>query len=115
DDEDKWNQPSQPFETRLNRTGTHSVSFANVDDRLCFWVDDRLVNSLEFEDGSKFLPQKSPIDPTDRDTAPVGIAARGAGLRVAHLKIERDIYYRNESAGGPLTHEKTYRLIDDAD
>ncbi|MBI5760459.1 MAG: signal peptidase I [Planctomycetales bacterium] len=81
------------FDTPLKKPGTYHVRFANVDDRLCFWVDDRLLKSVDFDEGAKFTPPAPPFGPTDADLAPIGIAARGAKLRVAHLRLDRDIYY----------------------
>ncbi|HEY2253771.1 MAG TPA: signal peptidase I, partial [Planctomycetaceae bacterium] len=103
----------EPFETGMNRPGKYAVSFANVDDRLCLWIDDRLVKPLDFDPGSKFEPQIPPVRSSDRDTAPVGIAARMATLRVDHLKIERDIFYRHEPGGINEAHEKKFVLNQD--
>jgi signal peptidase I len=114
-DSGKLDPLGEPFETGMNHIGKFAVSFANVDDRLCVWVNDRLVKSLEFEEGSKFEPQFPPIDRTEQDKAPVGIAARGAAVRVSHLHVERDIFYRNESMRGHLDRSNPYVLNDDAD
>jgi signal peptidase I len=103
------------FETGLNKPGKHSVSFTDVDDRLCFWVDDRLVQSLDFEGDPTYEPPYSPVDAPGPDTAPVGIAARQATVRVAHLKIERDIYYRRGARSESSSEDKTYKLTDDPD
>lgn len=81
------------FDTPLKKIGRYHVRFANVDDRLCFWVNERLLKTVEFDEGAKFNPPALPFGPTDADLSPVGIAARGAKLRVAHLLLERDIYY----------------------
>lgn len=105
----------EAFETGLNRPGRYSVSFANVDDRLCFWVDDRLMKFLDFEPESKFEPQKMPIFPTDRDTSPVGIAAQMAKLRVDHLRIERDTFYLHTLIGSEPGEHRVYTLKDEAD
>jgi signal peptidase I len=95
--EDEKLQPAgDSFDTPMKSTGSYDVSFANVDDRLCLWIDDVLVKSLEFEEGSRYAPQRQPISVTERDKAPTGIAAAGAKLQVSHLLIERDIYYTNE-------------------
>jgi signal peptidase I len=101
-----------PFETGMNRVGRHDVSFCNVDDRLCLWVNDRLVKSLDFDKGSKFEPQYPPVDPTERDKTPARIGARGAAVRVSHLHLERDIFYRNESALGHFDESNPYVLND---
>lgn len=86
--------PGVEFDSPLKGTGTHRVTFANVDDRLLVWVDGRVLAKLEFEPGSKFPP---PLDlkPTDRDLAPVAVGGRLAKVKVGKLVIERDIYYRD--------------------
>ncbi len=103
----------EPFDTGMIKPGKYDVSFANVDDRLCLWIDNRLAKSLDFEPGSKFEPQKSPLQSSNRDTSPIGIAARGAKLRVDHLRIERDIFYRHEPGGMAQGNEKTFTLHKD--
>ncbi len=40
-------------DTRFVGTGQHDVSFANVDDRLCLWVDNRLI---DFGQGACYSP-----------------------------------------------------------
>lgn len=98
--------------TGLKGPGSYKLMFANVDDRLCLWVDDRLV---DFGDGAEYSPWGN-LDierPWDDDLIPVGIAARGIGVRVSHLRIERDTYYRSEFLhpddqfrdGGRTVHE----------
>lgn len=107
-----------PFETGMNKPGKYVVSFANVDDRLCFWVDDRLSKILNFEPDEqyRYQPQIAPVFPTDRDTSPVGIGARSARVRIAHLLVERDIFYRNDPGGGQMGHDREFELKkDDAD
>jgi signal peptidase I len=106
-----------PFETGLNKPGKYVVSFANVDDRLCFWVDDRVVKFLNFEPDEqyRYKPQMVSIHPTDRDTAPVGIGAKGASLRSSHLLVERDIFYRNDPGGGQLRDDRVFELKDEID
>jgi signal peptidase I len=81
------------FDTPLKKVGRFHVRFGNVDDRLCVWVDDRLLKTVEFDEGAKFTPPLPPFGPTDADLSPVGIAAKGARLVVSHLVLERDIYY----------------------
>jgi signal peptidase I len=90
-------------ETPLQGAGTYDVSFANVDNRLCVWVNDRLIDFGTTEDGrpnAEYTPfggDNVRQIPNDRDLIPVGIAARGAGVEVSRLRIERDIYYQSES------------------
>jgi len=88
-------------ETQLQGTGEWDVTFANVDDRLCLWVDGALINfdnSTEY-DGSE-IPQ-----PTQKDLAPCGIAFTNAAATVSNLVLERDIYYRNDIMQFDQTNE----------
>jgi signal peptidase I len=66
----------------------HTIRFANVDDRLTLWVDDR----LPFGEGVSFDPGDA-IAPTAADLDPVGIASKGVSIEVSDLKLTRDIYY----------------------
>ena len=79
-------------DTPLSKPGKYRIRFANVDDRLCLWVNDRLVafpNRGEYP----FSPRTSYRLPTQQDLCPVGIAAKGASVRVSHLLLQRDLYY----------------------
>jgi signal peptidase I len=79
--------------TDLTGSGAHDLSFANVDDRLCLWVDDRIV---EFDAPTTYAPYGGLTiqRPWDEDLIPVGIAARGVDATVSRLLLRRDIYYR---------------------
>lgn len=99
--------------------GPHRVRFANVDDRLILWVDGKPVpfegntnfQTVErllvregdqeqelFFDGESDIPALSNLIPQRQDAAsPIGIAAKGTGLNVSHLRIFRDVYYIAES------------------
>lgn len=114
-DDEPFDPAGESFETGMNAAGTYAVAFANVDDRLCVWVDASLVKSLEFDEGSRHAPPQQPVLVTERDKSPVGIAARGAKLRVSHLKIERDIYYLDEGPGGKMDQNGAYVLHDKDD
>lgn len=110
-------------ETSMQGTGTYDVTFANVDNRLCLWVDDELIDfgvNAEGTPNAEYTPfggENVRQPPTDRDLIPVGIAARGADIQVSRLKLQRDIYYRGESIsytsidpdelieGHPVIHE----------
>lgn len=89
--------------TPMQGAGTYDVTFANVDNRLCLWIDDELIDFGTNEEGipyAEYTPfggENVRQPPTDRDLIPVGIAARGADVEVTHLKLQRDIYYRGES------------------
>lgn len=78
--------------TRFRGAGKYTFRFANVDDRLCLWINQTLIDfgsAAEYESSSVhgMLPQES-------DYTPVGIAARGVEMTVSNLLLERDIYYR---------------------
>ena len=73
----------------MRGSGTYKLQFSNIDDQLLLWVDGDLV---EFSQPTTY-PELSNDMPTSKDLAPVGIAGRGADLKVSHLNIQRDIYY----------------------
>ena len=76
----------------LLQSGRHDVSFANVDDRLCLWIDDRLI---EFDQPTTYVSSDQP-DPGEADLAPCGIAIRNATVTMSDLLLQRDIYYQND-------------------
>lgn len=79
--------------TSLRGVGSHRVEFANVDQRLCLWIDGRLI---DFGSKAEYtLPETENFGPQDEDLTPVGIAARGMTVEVSHLQIHRDIYYQS--------------------
>lgn len=104
-------------ETELSSAGSYEVTFANVDDRLCLWVDNKLT---EFDADTTYESSDLP-QPTDHDLSPVGIATTQADLVISNLLLERDIYYRNDiiafdQKGGAVAeqrnhvqHEEVYR------
>ena len=79
-------------ETDLIGVGFYEICFANVDDRLCLWVDGDLVR---FDASTSFEGSDVP-QPTQRDLAPCGIALRNAKATISGLLLQRDIYYRND-------------------
>ena len=79
--------------TALRGSGSHRVEFANVDQRLCLWIDGRLIDFGS--KGEYTLPETENFGPQDEDLTPVGIAARGMTVEVSHLQIHRDIYYQS--------------------
>lgn len=78
-------------ETVLKGKGSHSVMFANVDQRLCLWIDG---SEVSLENKTEYQPPVSPA-PRDGDLAPVGIAGLKVDFVVSHLFLQRDIYYRS--------------------
>jgi signal peptidase I len=101
--------PLAEADVSLSGSGTWELSFANVDDRLCLWIDDVLV---EFGDGALLSREAATLPlAIGSDLTPVGIAARGVEAHVAHLSIDRDIYYRNtftESDGRYATIDRLH-------
>lgn len=115
-DDSKLESLGEPFEAGMGAAGEYKITFANVDDRLCLWVDNRLVNSLEFEVGSRFeLENPRPTNPTPWDYEPAGIGARGAKARVAHISLHRDVYYRNEGLAELGGDRGNFQLADRED
>ncbi|MBX3433092.1 MAG: signal peptidase I [Pirellulales bacterium] len=87
---------------RVKSPGTYRLRFANVDDRLWLWVDDKLVD-LEGAtwDPDELLGGRQSLLPwadegpagDQGDLAPAGVGARGASLAITRLAVLRDIYY----------------------
>lgn len=81
--------------TDIAGPGEYAISFANVDNRLCLWIDDSLV---EFGDGAAYSRHGLGNNtPTGNDLTPIGIAVRNASAQVSELVVQRDIYYRAQS------------------
>jgi signal peptidase I len=80
--------------TSLSGPGSYTLIFGNVDNRLCLWIDGKLI---PFPSQGKYEAPATSL-PTNRDLAPAGVAVRDAELTVSHLKLTRDIYYRAEES-----------------
>ncbi len=78
----------------ITGTGKHALTFANVDDRLCLWIDNRLVS---FGAEAEYTPPPT-RDPQLADLHPAGIAARGVEADVSHIVLQRDVYYRSQKS-----------------
>jgi signal peptidase I len=78
--------------------GTHAVRFANVDDRLVVWVDER----LPFGDGVTYGPLLN-LEPTRENDLerPASVGSSGAKVTVSKLKLYRDTYYTTASGDQP--------------
>jgi signal peptidase I len=76
--------------TAAKGAGRYRLKFANVDDRLCLWVNHQLT---DFGSAASYKRSALP-DPQPADVMPVGIAVRDSAARVSRLRIRRDIYYR---------------------
>jgi signal peptidase I len=78
-------------ETRMSGSGDYEFQFANVDDRICLWINGRLT---DFGAAAGYTVDESLIpSPQDEDLTPIGIAVANATATVSDLLIERDIYY----------------------
>ena len=81
-------------DTDVKGTGNYQIRFANVDNRLCLWVDSDLV---DFGPVSEYeLTEVDNPSPQEEDLIPIGVAATDAGINISHLVIQRDLYYRSE-------------------
>lgn len=93
-------------QTPIRGPGTYTLRFANVDDRLCLWVNEGffthgLVGAANYEAPANRRPQA-------RDLTPVAFAAHHVAASVSDLVIERDIYYRAER----ITNDAFHPLMD---
>lgn len=103
-------------QTAVKGPGVYNLRFANVDDRLCLWVNDSWVSNglVRFDKEARF---EAPANrrPQPADLKPAAFSAQGVAAIVSRLMIERDIYYRAESVSNDagmfasLQHE-----VDDA-
>jgi signal peptidase I len=78
----------------MRRPGYYRVRFANVDDQLLLWVNERLIpfdGPTTYRSPEDVVPRWSPEDPGD--LTPVGVGSRQATLEVDRLRVLRDIYY----------------------
>lgn len=86
-------QLGEPAATSLGEPGVHTLTLANVDDRLTLMVD----GALPFGEGREYEPpaeaEPAGLGPTQADLEPVRIAASGADLSVSGLVLKRDVYY----------------------
>jgi signal peptidase I len=100
--------------TPMSTEGKYELSYANVDDRVCLWINDELVpfgESAEFKrDGGTgiSLPQKS-------DLSPAGLALHGASGIVRDLVIQRDVYYRAATQQTDSLQDSLAELVADPD
>ncbi len=85
-DMEKWRPAAS---TSVRGAGRHDLLFSNCDDELRLWVDGAVVafdGPIAYRDLGNTLPEAS-------DFAPVGVASKGAAVRIRHLRVMRDIYY----------------------
>src|SRR5262249_39462012 len=72
------------------------LRFANVDERLTVWVDERLV----FGDGVEYDGPRGfgPVKENDLDR-PAGVGVKGAAVTLRRLRLYRDAYYAQGRRG----------------
>jgi signal peptidase I len=91
-------------QTAVRGQGSHRVALANIDNQLVLWIDG---SPVEFDSPTSYEPldnDKPKSDAQDPgDLLPARIGSQGAGLRVSHLRLWRDLYYIATSSGGPLS------------
>ncbi len=74
--------------------GEYELRFANVDDRLAVWVNNRVLDL-----GEAMLQKPEHPTPSTGDLSPAGIAARDMDVAISDIVLYRDIYYRDDSFG----------------
>ncbi len=99
---------ADPAPARIAPKKTHTISFANVDDRLTIQID----GALPFGEGVEIASEEVEV-PNERDLSPVAIAAKGASLAVSRLRVSRDIYYTLDPRGADLPELDTGPFLSD--
>ena len=79
--------------------------FVNADDQLHLWVDGSLIefDAATYNRNDVPMPYFSATDAGDAE--PLGIASKGASLKVDRLKVVRDIYYTSTKDEANITNE----------
>ena len=95
--------------TRVRGRGRWTIVFANVDDELSLFVDGRKVEPDRpaiwrhpIAEAAVAQPYDGELEPGMNqagDLAPVGLRAAGASLRVADLRVLRDVFYIGQALG----------------
>ena len=86
--------------TAVRGRGSHDILFSNCDNELQLWVDGQVVafdpvqgNSRDHPTAYADLGNHQPREDEENDLVPVGVGSAGTRLRIAHLRILRNIYY----------------------
>ena len=96
----------------VKKAGTFALRFANVDDRLTVWVNDKLL----FGDGVEYGPVFNLAPTVENDlNRPARLGAQRAYVRVNKLRLYRDTYYTTSADGGPGGADLDFNPLDPAD
>jgi signal peptidase I len=98
-------------ETRVRGPGSYRLRFANCDDQLRLWVNERVQPFCDAQTG-KASEAAYANDPDCRpvyngpaepaDLMPVALGSQGASLHVERIRVLRDIYYIADDTQGSL-------------
>jgi signal peptidase I len=97
-------RPEVTAQTPMQGAGHYTLRFANVDDQLYLWVNDKVCSFSHpptYGGTENDRPRTSPQDPSDLQ--PVGIGATNAELQLNSLRVLRDIYYSAVRYGRDLS------------
>jgi signal peptidase I len=102
---DGLDQFAPTAETAVRGSGSHMIALANIDNQLLLWVDGWPV---EFDASTVYPPLENDVPRSTADEPgdllPARIGSQGAGLRVSHLRLLRDIYYiATDGSHGPVS------------
>lgn len=88
-------QGTTSFQSPIKRPGKYDILFANTDNKLTLWVNNRFVGDCEYRRTGDVVPRWSKQDAGDAE--PVGIGGRAIHLEVSRLQVMRDIYYTSKN------------------
>lgn len=82
-------------QTNLTAPGSYDIRYVHMDDMLYLWINGKYVDfdaaSYTNNSGKRPVPRYSKNDP--RDAEPIGIASKGAVMKIERIKVYRDVYY----------------------
>lgn len=79
----------------ITGSGSYALRFADFDDRLTVWVDDKLL----FGDGVDVAPMTpDEFGPVAADLVPVRIGAKDIAVTLSNLQVYRDLYYTQHAS-----------------
>lgn len=107
--------------TSLRGPGSYHIRYANVDNQLYLWVNERVVS---FDHPGTYTREDAPIprwsESDAGDAEPAGLGVQGATVTAERLRISRDIYYISvaSNSGEPmdyrgLSSRSIRRVLDD--